>query len=107
MTSFRCNRAGCIGGGGQPKSHDPLVLLKRMTSIYNIDEKAVVRRSHENKEVLQLYQDSLGTPGGPKAHHVLHTTYEDEHVKTLPAYSVPEKAAAFTPDMHVKAHADS
>eukprot|EP00884_Botryococcus_braunii_P007911 jgi/Botrbrau1/17120/Bobra.0157s0021.2 len=97
---------GCIGGGGQPKSHDPLVLLKRMTSIYNIDEKAVVRCSHENKEVQELYRDSLGSPGGPKAHHLLHTSYEDLHMQTVPRYSVPEKAGASTPDLHVKSHAD-
>jgi Iron hydrogenase small subunit len=89
--------AGCIGGGGQPKSHDPLVLQKRMSSIYKIDEKAVLRRSNDNQEVQELYKDSLGTPGGPKAHHLLHTTYEDEHVHTVPPYSVPEKAGASTP----------
>lgn len=92
--------AGCIGGGGQPKSHDPLVVLKRMSSIYAIDEKAVVRQSNDNKEIQELYKGSLGEPGGPLAHHLLHTTYEDEHLRTLPPYTVPERRAARTPLAH-------
>ena len=42
---------GCIGGGGQPKSDDPLILMKRMQGIYSIDEQAVTRQSHRNPEV--------------------------------------------------------
>ncbi len=29
---------GCIGGGGQPKTHDPEALLKRMGAIYQVEE---------------------------------------------------------------------
>ncbi len=42
---------GCIGGGGQPKSKDPLVLIKRMQGIYALDEAAQTRQSHHNPEV--------------------------------------------------------
>jgi NADH-quinone oxidoreductase subunit G len=49
-----------------------------MQSIYAIDAKIYKKRlSHENKEVMDLYADYLGTPNGEKAHQLLHTTYTD------------------------------
>jgi iron-only hydrogenase group A len=68
---------GCIGGGGQPKTLDPLVLIKRQQAVYSLDERATVRKSHENAEVGALYRDSLGAPGGALAHELLHTRYTD------------------------------
>eukprot|EP01083_Nonionella_stella_P161407 528646_1 len=70
-------KGGCIGGGGQPKSLDPDVLLKRMKSIYAIDEQLTIRKSHENTEVNQLYLDFLGEANGHKSHELLHTHYTD------------------------------
>eukprot|EP00485_Elphidium_margaritaceum_P024267 CAMPEP_0202712786 /NCGR_PEP_ID=MMETSP1385-20130828/45635_1 /ASSEMBLY_ACC=CAM_ASM_000861 /TAXON_ID=933848 /ORGANISM="Elphidium margaritaceum" /LENGTH=500 /DNA_ID=CAMNT_0049372939 /DNA_START=572 /DNA_END=2074 /DNA_ORIENTATION=+ len=70
-------KGGCIGGGGQPKSLDPDVLMKRIRSIYTIDEQLALRKSHENEEVKQLYADFLGEPNGHKAHELLHTHYSD------------------------------
>lgn len=32
---------GCIGGGGQPKTHDPDAVLKRMGAIYNVRQRAI------------------------------------------------------------------
>lgn len=67
---------GCIGGGGQPKAKDPSVLLRRMQSIYSIDERAVIRKSHENPGISALYRDFLKAgPGGEESHHLLHTQY--------------------------------
>jgi NADH-quinone oxidoreductase subunit G/NADP-reducing hydrogenase subunit HndD len=67
---------GCIGGGGQPYHHgDQNVLLKRQEAIYEIDRNSKRRKSHENKEVLKLYEDFLGEPYGKKAHEYLHTYY--------------------------------
>jgi iron only hydrogenase large subunit-like protein len=68
--------------------------MKRMSSIYNIDEKATTRCSHDNKQIQELYRSYIGQPGGHLAHELLHTTYVDAHAKTVPAYSETEKAEA-------------
>lgn len=68
---------GCIGGGGQPKSKDIDVVLKRMGAIYSLDQANSVRKSHENPEVRQLYDEYLKTPGGALSHKLLHTRYTD------------------------------
>ncbi len=72
---------GCIGGGGQPypprgtKVLDPGLLRLRASALYRIDSEKNLRRSHENPDIQKLYQDFLGTPGGQKAHELLHTRY--------------------------------
>lgn len=67
---------GCIGGGGQPYHHGDLeILKKRAAGVYAIDTEHKVRMSHENKAIKELYDNFLGTPGGEKAHKLLHTTY--------------------------------
>jgi len=76
---------GCIGGGGQPKSKDPEVLWKRMSAIYKIDERKVIRKSHENPVVKTLYEEFLGKPLGHKSHELLHTTYTDRSHESKPA----------------------
>lgn len=66
---------GCLGGGGEPKSDDPNILSKRMKGIYSIDEASTKRKSHENVEVKQLYDDMLGHPLSEASERLLHTTY--------------------------------
>jgi len=67
---------GCIGGGGQPYHHgDMEVLRKRQEALYIDDESKVRRKSHENKEIIQLYKEFIGEPYGEKAHELLHTHY--------------------------------
>jgi len=66
---------GCLGGGGEPKSMDPLVLQKRMQAIYNLDKDAPQRRSYENKDVQKLYSTELKSPNSVEAHALLHTSY--------------------------------
>jgi NADH-quinone oxidoreductase subunit G/NADP-reducing hydrogenase subunit HndD len=34
-----------------------------------------VRKSHENAEIAQIYEEFLGKPLGEKSHHLLHTHY--------------------------------
>ncbi|WP_448376268.1 iron hydrogenase small subunit, partial [Fervidobacterium sp.] len=68
---------GCIGGGGQPKNLDPEIVRKRARAIYSIDEASVIRRSHENPEIIQLYEEFVGEPNGHVAHEYLHTHYTD------------------------------
>ncbi|MGM0461264.1 MAG: NADH-dependent [FeFe] hydrogenase, group A6 [Fibrobacterota bacterium] len=67
---------GCIGGGGQPRFTTDEIRKKRIEAIYAEDEGKTVRKSHENKDVAQLYTEYLGTPLGKKSHHLLHTEYE-------------------------------
>jgi NADP-reducing hydrogenase subunit HndD len=66
---------GCISGGGQPRSDDPDFRTKRMKAIYAEDEGKELRKSHENPDVLKLYEEFLGSPNGHRSHELLHTTY--------------------------------
>ena len=66
---------GCLGGGGEPKSMDPLILQKRMQAIYDMDKIAPRRRSHENPDVQELYATELKEPNSVHAHALLHTSY--------------------------------
>lgn len=67
---------GCIAGGGQPYTYgDMEILRKRAAGLYAIDTGKEMRRSHENPDVLKLYEEFIGEPYGEKAHHLLHTSY--------------------------------
>lgn len=66
---------GCIGGGGQPRPTTDEVRRARIAAIYKEDEGKVLRKSHENKDVQQLYQEFLGAPLGKLSHDLLHTHY--------------------------------
>lgn len=68
---------GCIGGGGQPYHHGDMSIIKeRQKAIYAEDKGKTKRKSHENKEIIKLYEEYLGKPYGDKAHELLHTYYE-------------------------------
>jgi NADH-quinone oxidoreductase subunit G/NADP-reducing hydrogenase subunit HndD len=66
---------GCIMGGGQPRSKDPDVRIKRLRGIYDEDEAKAIRKSHENPSVKALYEEYLESPGSHIAHELLHTHY--------------------------------
>ena len=71
---------GCIMGGGQPihsaKTREMVdIRSKRAGALYSIDEKSVIRKSHENPVIHKIYNEYLGRPGGHKAHELLHTKY--------------------------------
>lgn len=67
---------GCIGGGGQPYHHGDMdIIRKRQAAIYQEDRNKVLRKSHDNPYIKQLYDEYLGTPNGHKAHELLHTHY--------------------------------
>ena len=68
---------GCAGGGGQPYKGDMDDVRKRIQRIYDADQKAETRYSHENKSVAELYQEYLGRPLGDVSHHLLHRRYTD------------------------------
>ena len=75
-------RGGCIAGGGQPYGTTDEVREQRIAGIYSDDEKSVVRKSHENPEIIKAYKDYLEKPMSHKSHELLHTTY-----KKRPQYS--------------------
>ncbi|MGN0679734.1 MAG: NADH-dependent [FeFe] hydrogenase, group A6 [Oscillospiraceae bacterium] len=71
---------GCVNGGGQiiqPASVTNFVDVRaeRAKVLYNIDENAPLRRSHENPDVKALYDEFFGEPNSHKAHEILHTSY--------------------------------
>ena len=66
---------GCIGGGGQPYGVDNERRKLRIAGMYQDDRDRTIRHSHENPEVIKLYEEFLGKPLGPKAHDLLHTRY--------------------------------
>ena len=71
---------GCITGGGQPVKNAKIqenvdVHKKRAEAMYSIDEKSVIRKSHENPVLKQIYKEFLGEPNGELAHKLLHTHY--------------------------------
>jgi len=66
---------GCIGGGGQPRFTTDEVRQKRISAIYKEDENKKLRKSHENPEIKQIYEEFLGKPLSERSHHLLHTHY--------------------------------
>ncbi len=67
---------GCIGGGGQPYHHGDMDIIKqRQLAIYQEDQGKVLRKSHENPYIKQIYDEFLGEPNSHKAHDLLHTHY--------------------------------
>ena len=77
---------GCINGGGQPfikpslMPNEPDDIIdtykeKRAKALYSEDERRVIRQSHNNPQIIELYEKFLGEPNSHKAHELLHTTY--------------------------------
>ncbi len=83
---------GCINGGGQsyvkpcflPNEDDDILDTykeKRANAIYSEDERQVIRQSHNNKQIQELYAKFLGEPNSHLAHELLHTTYNKDRVR--------------------------
>ena len=77
---------GCVNGGGQPyvkpcflPNEEPNILntyiQKRAAALYREDERQVIRRSHLNTQIQELYKNYLKEPNSHRAHELLHTTY--------------------------------
>ncbi len=72
---------GCVNGGGQiiqPSEVRSWIDLRveRTKAIYAEDRSMPIRKSHENPYIKKLYDEYYGEPGSEKAHHDLHTTYQ-------------------------------
>ena len=68
---------GCIGGAGQPITQDFDAKRQRCKGLYNADKMMQLHKSQDNYIVSQCYAEHLGEPGGPTAHRLLHTTYQN------------------------------
>ena len=67
---------GCSGGGGQPIHTDDVERANtRGTVLYNIDDNMKVRFSHENQDVIKLYEEELGEPLSELAEELLHVSH--------------------------------
>ena len=66
---------GCVGGGGQPIHDGEEYAERRAPTLYELDRKKPIRFSHENPEIVRLYEDYLGEPCGKKPHHLLHVEH--------------------------------
>ena len=74
---------GCIMGGGQPIKNSRTraefdIRKLRADSIYSIDEKAQIRKSHENPALKMVYEEYLEVPGSYRAEKLLHTTHGEK-----------------------------
>lgn len=83
---------GCVAGGGQPyvkpcflPNEDDDILdtykAKRSSALYKEDRMKKNRLSHENKQIIELYDNFLGEPNSHKAHELLHTSYNTDRKK--------------------------
>ena len=78
---------GCAGGGGQP-IHDGVELAdERGKLLWQLDHEAVLRYSHENPDVLAVYEEYFKAPLGERSHHLLHT---DHHCWEMPHKKKPK-----------------
>ena len=81
---FMACPGGCLGGGGMPIPTNEEIRKARAKAIYAEDEAATVRKSHENPDVLRLYEEFLTEgPCGHKSHKLLHTHYVDRGKKIV------------------------
>lgn len=66
---------GCVGGGGQPIHDGEELAFTRGGNLYSLDKKSQYRFSHENPDILKLYEDFMGKPLSHKSHMLLHTDH--------------------------------
>ena len=71
---------GCIGGGGQPKDfmkNADDTRQSRIAGLYRRDQSMTLRKSHENPDIQQVYEQFYGQPLSEMAEKMLHTSYQD------------------------------
>ncbi len=73
---------GCVGGGGQPIHDGEERAFERGKNLYQLDESANLRYSHENPDINLLYEDYFEKPNSHKAHMLLHT----DHLESMELY---------------------
>jgi len=83
---------GCVNGGGQSIINANVrnvvgssYMKVRANALYDEDLSRTFRKSHENKQIQELYTKFLGEPGSHIAHELLHT-----HYTAKPRFKTPE-----------------
>lgn len=66
---------GCVGGGGQPIHDGEEYAERRAPVLYDIDRKKPIRFSHENPQIIRLYEEYFEKPCSERAHHLLHVEH--------------------------------
>ncbi|HHW97079.1 MAG: NADH-dependent [FeFe] hydrogenase, group A6 [Myxococcota bacterium] len=66
---------GCIGGAGQPRMTTQAVRKARIEAIFREDEGKTMRKSHENPQIREAYEQFFKSPLGERSHQFLHTEY--------------------------------
>ena len=67
---------GCVGGGGQPIHDGEEYAQRRAPVLYQLDREKPVRFSHDNAQIVRLYEEFLGQPGSALAHELLHVDHQ-------------------------------
>ena len=67
---------GCVGGGGQPIHDGEELAFERGKNLYYLDDNYDIRFSHENPDILQMYEEYFEKPMSHKAHMLLHTEHD-------------------------------
>lgn len=67
---------GCVGGGGQPIKDGMELADERSETLRDLDRQAPCRFSHENPDIVKLYEEFFEKPLSHKAHLLLHTDHE-------------------------------
>ena len=66
---------GCVGGGGQPIHDGEECAFERGKELYELDRNYNIRFSHENPDIIKLYDEFMEEPLSHKAHMLLHTEH--------------------------------
>lgn len=68
---------GCVGGGGQPIHDGEEWAFERSKNLYYLDENMELRFSHENPDILKMYDEFFEKPNSHRAHMLLHTEHAE------------------------------
>ena len=69
-------KGGCVGVGGQPFHYGNFEIVKeRIKGLEKIDSGKIIRKSHDNPYIIELYKKYLKEPLSHEAHQLLHTYY--------------------------------
>ena len=89
---------GCVDGGGTcrvKKDYHPHARDRRQ-GLFTIDKNMPRRQSHNNPQIIRLYEDFLGEPNSHKAHDLLHTHYTDRSKVQTESISATKKKLTLT-----------
>ena len=63
--------------GRGKKIKDSKIKEERAKGLYKEDSELPLRKSHQNPDIVKLYEEFLEKPNSHKAHELLHTTYSN------------------------------